>query len=177
VASVNPYRYAGYRYDEETGLYLLQSRYYDPEFGRFISQDDPTYHDGMNGAAANLYAYANNNPVMNVDPSGHISWIHIWYGLSDLKGAIFTVLSYSVRGTKLYRGATYVAQITIAAMRNMMALETDADIMTAAMALQQYPLVVTLLAVLITLAITLPIASVTTNLKNALTQFRYAFTH
>ena len=40
----NPYRYRGDRYDTETGMYYLQSRYYNPDFGRFISADDPAYH-------------------------------------------------------------------------------------------------------------------------------------
>ena len=39
IANVNPYRYRGYYYDIETGLYYLQSRYYDPETGRFINAD------------------------------------------------------------------------------------------------------------------------------------------
>jgi RHS repeat-associated protein len=36
---MNPYRYRGYRYDAETGLYYLQSRYYNPEWGRFLNAD------------------------------------------------------------------------------------------------------------------------------------------
>lgn len=40
---INPYRYRGYRYDEESNLYYLQSRYYDPEIGRFISMDDVSF--------------------------------------------------------------------------------------------------------------------------------------
>ncbi|MDA8234219.1 MAG: hypothetical protein M0Z31_05295 [Clostridia bacterium] len=39
IAKLNPYRYAGYRYDDETKLYYLQTRYYNPSLGRFISQD------------------------------------------------------------------------------------------------------------------------------------------
>ena len=49
----NPFRYKGYYYDVETGLYWLSSRYYDPEIGRFISPDsvdylDPTSINGPN---------------------------------------------------------------------------------------------------------------------------------
>ena len=40
LADINPIRYRGYYYDTETGLYYLQSRYYDPETGRFINADD-----------------------------------------------------------------------------------------------------------------------------------------
>ena len=43
IATVNPFRYRGYYYDNETGLYYLQSRYYDPNVGRFINADEVTY--------------------------------------------------------------------------------------------------------------------------------------
>ncbi len=56
--------------DLETGLYYLQSRYYDPETGRFISQDSIDYADPEEVNGLNLYAYCGNNPVMNVDPTG-----------------------------------------------------------------------------------------------------------
>ena len=70
LAEKNPFRYRSYYYDEETDLYYLQTRYYDPEVGRFLSQDDVSYlaPDNINGL--NLYAYCSNNPVMNVDPTG-----------------------------------------------------------------------------------------------------------
>ena len=70
VGVLNPFRYRGYYYDTETNLYYLQTRYYDPEVGRFLSQDDVSYlaPDNINGL--NLYAYCANNPVMNVDPTG-----------------------------------------------------------------------------------------------------------
>ena len=70
VGVLNPFRYRGYFYDEETDLYYLQTRYYDPEVGRFLSQDDVSYlaPDSINGL--NLYAYCSNNPVMATDPTG-----------------------------------------------------------------------------------------------------------
>ena len=73
VGILNPFRYRSYYYDTETGLYYLQTRYYDSEVGRFITIDDISYlaPDTINGL--NLYAYCNNNPVMNVDPEGNSS--------------------------------------------------------------------------------------------------------
>jgi RHS repeat-associated protein len=73
VGLENPFRYRSYYYDTETGLYCLQSRYYDPEYGRFISEDDPSYHDGETGAAANLYTYCDNNPANQIDIEGEVS--------------------------------------------------------------------------------------------------------
>ncbi|MFS0876818.1 RHS repeat-associated core domain-containing protein [Solibacillus isronensis] len=69
MASVNPYRYAGYRFDEETKLYYLMARYYNPDTGVFLSLD-PVRGDTMNPITMNGYNYANNNPVMMVDPNG-----------------------------------------------------------------------------------------------------------
>ena len=72
IASINPYRYRGYYYDTESGLYFLQTRYYDPYTGRFLSMDDVEYIDPEAIGGVNLYAYCNNNPVMNVDYIGRL---------------------------------------------------------------------------------------------------------
>ena len=58
----NPFRYRGYVYDEETGFYYLQSRYYNPEVGRFISSD-VLLSTGQGVLGHNAYAYCLNNPV------------------------------------------------------------------------------------------------------------------
>ncbi len=74
IATINPIRYRSYYYDTETGFYFLQSRYYDPEIGRFISPDDPDFlgADGtLNGY--HLFAYCDNNPVIFCDPLGCIA--------------------------------------------------------------------------------------------------------
>ena len=67
----NPLRYRGYVYDQETGLYYLQSRYYNPTICRFISADSISYL-GADGTPVsyNLFAYCSNNPVMYSDPAG-----------------------------------------------------------------------------------------------------------
>jgi RHS repeat-associated protein len=72
LAEENPYRYAGYQYDNETGLYYLIARYYHPEHGVFLSLD-PSPGDADDILTQNGYTYANNNPVMYVDPDGNKS--------------------------------------------------------------------------------------------------------
>jgi len=69
IANINPFRYRGYYYDSETKLYYLNSRYYNPEWGRFLNLDDRV---GTNGdlISYNLYAYCGNNFVMGIDLSG-----------------------------------------------------------------------------------------------------------
>ena len=73
IAFINPFRYRGYMYDAESGLYYLNSRYYDPETGRFINADGLL---GANGdiLSYNLFAYCSNNPVNFSDPSGYGFW-------------------------------------------------------------------------------------------------------
>lgn len=64
--------YTGGIYDETTGLYYLNARYYDPENGRFLTED--TYRGEMNEPdTLHLYVYCKNNPINYVDPSGHIA--------------------------------------------------------------------------------------------------------
>jgi len=69
----NPFRYKGYYYDSETGLFMVGHRYYNPEWGRWIQPDDIEYLDPTNINGLNLYAYCNNDPVNMYDPDGHFS--------------------------------------------------------------------------------------------------------
>ena len=72
LADINPIRYRGYYYDQETGLYHLWSRYYDPQTGRFISADSlASTGQGMLGY--NMFAYCNNCPVNRYDLLGNSS--------------------------------------------------------------------------------------------------------
>lgn len=82
VSDINPYRYRGYRFDLETGLYYLNSRYYDSSIGRFISADSINYLNPSSSSGLNLYAYCESNPVMNIDRDGH-SWESFWNGVGN----------------------------------------------------------------------------------------------
>lgn len=70
IANVNPLRYRGYYYDSETGMYYLQSRYYDPITRRFINADS-LFVTGKSLQGHNMFAYCLNNPIMYSDYSGH----------------------------------------------------------------------------------------------------------
>ena len=62
----NRYAYTGRELEHETGLYYYRARYYDPELGRFISEDPI----GFSGGDVNLFRYVVNDPMNQVDPSG-----------------------------------------------------------------------------------------------------------
>ncbi len=75
LSSINPLRYRGYVYDEDTTLYYLQTRYYDPTTGRFINADDTEFISSSGTAIGdNIFIYCENNPVNNVDYTGQ--WFH-----------------------------------------------------------------------------------------------------
>ena len=81
----NPYRFKGYYYDEETGMYYLKSRYYQPEICRFISADDENVLNIEQGNLNqfNLYLYCLNNSVNRVDETGNISVSALLRGLGN----------------------------------------------------------------------------------------------
>ena len=70
LAEINPIRYRGYYYDNETGYYFLQTRYYSPEWRRFLNADSTFVAGEDMLGGSNMYAYCNGNPVMLVDPTG-----------------------------------------------------------------------------------------------------------
>ena len=77
LADINPLRYRGYYYDAETGFYYLQSRYYDPEIGRFINADSYASTDATGLLSTNMFAYCENDPVNKSDPTGEVAPILI----------------------------------------------------------------------------------------------------
>ena len=98
VAAYNPFRYRGYRYDGETGLYYLQSRYYDPETCRFINADKfMATGDGI--LNYNMFAYCGNNPINLSDPEGEIAGIAIFGVLvSAVVGAVVSGINTAMSG-------------------------------------------------------------------------------
>ena len=122
IATKNPIRYRGYYYDEESGLYYLNARYYSPTWRRFISPDDTAYLDTENPNGLNLYTYCNNDPVNYADPSGHMAFFVAtaigcaliglgWAAYSDytadgiwFNGSVGTYIGYTLCGAVI--GAT-----------------------------------------------------------------------
>ena len=71
LGKLNPFRYRGYVFDEETGDYWLRSRYYRPGWGRFLNADEVEFNCRLENR--NAYMYCNCNPINRIDVDGH-SW-------------------------------------------------------------------------------------------------------
>ena len=100
IGAYNPPRYRGYVYDDETGLYYLQSRYYDPEVGRFISAD--AYLSTSQGFTGNnMFAYCGSNPVNRIDKEG-MDWEDVFaIGLSIILIGVAIILAIPSGGSSL----------------------------------------------------------------------------
>ena len=82
AGALNPFRYRGYEYDTESGLYYLNSRYYDPMTMRFVNADRVA---GVNQdmATYNLFVYCGNNPISRFDSMGYSWWDDFKSGVSN----------------------------------------------------------------------------------------------
>ena len=100
IGQDNPFRYRGYYYDDETGLYYLNQPYYNPKWGRFINADD--YMGSTGGLLShNVFAYCANNPVIHVDESGNIFFTII----GGLIGGIVGAVDAAINGEDIWAGA------------------------------------------------------------------------
>ncbi|MDC3414928.1 RHS repeat domain-containing protein [Terrihalobacillus insolitus] len=118
MASKNPYRYANYRYDEETKLYYLITRYYDAYIGRFLTKDK---FQGINTEplSLNRYIYVRNNPVMYIDPSGRIAW-WIWAAAIDIGKGLFFYAYDIYRGNQSFSWGSLSWTITTSAVNGIL---------------------------------------------------------
>jgi RHS repeat-associated protein len=76
IATINPFRYRSYYYDNEVDLYYLQGRYYDAESGRFLNSDDPAVFNSTSDPVSidtNKFCYCLSDPTNNVDEFGNIA--------------------------------------------------------------------------------------------------------
>lgn len=94
LGAVNPFRYRSYVYDAETDLYYLNSRYYNPTWGRFLNVDGYA-STGQGITGNNMFAYCNDNPVNHVDEDGTfaLSSILISAAVSGIVAAISTAVT------------------------------------------------------------------------------------
>ena len=103
----NSIRYAGYQYDEETGLYYLNARMYDPETSRFLQEDTYT-GDKKDPLSLNLYTYCHNNPLIYDDPTGHFAHILLGGVVGGVLSVVATGITNLVTTGKLGSAKQYV---------------------------------------------------------------------
>lgn len=106
VGTKNPYRYRSYRYDEETGFYYLNARYYNPEWGRFISADSETllYESIDSYNDKNLFAYCDGDPVNKYDEDGEFWNIIAGAAVGGVVNGCLTIISNMLKGCDLKEG-------------------------------------------------------------------------
>lgn len=101
IAKQNPIRYSGYYYDNETGYYYLQSRYYDSNICRFINADIPEIISVSKDTSieSNLFIYCYNNAVNYIDCDGYKAK-RTWQIIAE-KGVSMTVIKDRMREMKI----------------------------------------------------------------------------
>ena len=114
IANANPFRYRGYYYDNETGYYYLHSRYYNPEWGRFISADDFNYINNTR-LTRNAYIYCINNPIKYSDSTGYdFTWDTLFGIIEGIFTAYSDWLSEQLKSNRLFaalQGLVYAIQL------------------------------------------------------------------
>ena len=103
----NPLRYRGYVYDPETGLYYLQSRYYDPSMGRFVNAD-VFASTGQGLLGNNMFAYCNNTPVGMLDSTGTFAASAL-IGAALVGGFVSAVSTWVLGGSWAEIGKAFVS--------------------------------------------------------------------
>jgi len=108
ASQYNSIRYRGYVYDRETGLYYLQSRYYDPEMGRFLNADDVDYI-GYSGedASYNVFAYCENNAVNFCDPCGMMALSTLYAIIGIIVGVLLGGTAGGIISYKKYKSVSW----------------------------------------------------------------------
>ena len=105
IASVNPYRYRGYYYDDEIKMCYIDSRFYDSAIGRFICSDIvENIAVTQNILEINLYSYCECDPINNYDINGAISWKKILSVLNKIANVAKKLLEYLIDGASWILG-------------------------------------------------------------------------
>lgn len=113
IGKLNPFLYRGYYYDTETGLYYLNSRYYDPQTGRFLNAD---FQIGANQdiTSYNLFAYCGNSPVNRADLTGTF-WTEIGNWLKNTANTVATWVSTTANSIKAWTDTNVLGALASAA--------------------------------------------------------------
>ena len=136
AGTLNPYRYRSYRFDWETGLYYLNSRYYNPETGRFINADG-LIGDVGDVLSHNMYTYTENNPITFIDPSGYTQMLGGGGGYGDIEPKdywaevnTFTHINWNsvyYYGGKMYYGSIQDAAIAFGVYYNPTSIQENIE--------------------------------------------------
>jgi len=121
IGDINPFRYRGYYYDDETNLYYLQSRYYNPEVGRFVNRDEICLTLLNNtSVASNLFCYCTNTPITMIDYNGYYSSTLVISAsittlLSGKLSSLMTGISASMASLKIAISTSWIIALCVAA--------------------------------------------------------------
>ncbi|MEI8124759.1 MAG: RHS repeat-associated core domain-containing protein, partial [Parachlamydiaceae bacterium] len=84
----NPWMFSSKRFDPETGFVFYGKRYYDPEFGRWLTKDPLGSFDGPNP-----YAFLHNNPLSSIDSFGLFSWSSVWSSTKNIASSFASYMN------------------------------------------------------------------------------------
>lgn len=137
MAEINPLRYRSYYFDSESSLYYLQSRYYDPEIGRFINADGYA-STGQSLLGYNMFAYCGNNPIMGYDPTGSINW---WGVAAGVGVGVLAVLAVAATVATAGTASPLVAAVGTSVGTTISAALVEASVVTTVGAAAEVPVV------------------------------------
>ena len=161
IGELNPFKYKGYYYDQETQFYYCTTRYYVANWGRWLTPDEKKYLEPSSINGLNLFSYCNNDPVQGYDPEGTWNWkkftitalISVAAAAVVIAGTILTCGSGAAIAVPLLAGLSK-ASIAVTCI----AAATTAVVVSAAAGLEA--------TATIDLSITLPFMSKKTNVSN-----------
>lgn len=112
IGSINPFRYKGYYYDGESGMYYCKTRYYVPLWGRWLNADSSSQIKPENIVELNLFNYCNNNPILGYDPVGLLNW----WKLGTIVLSVFAIIAATAAAIVSCGVASVAATIAITSM-------------------------------------------------------------
>lgn len=138
VGSINSFRYKGYYFDNETGFFYCKSRYYVPQWCRWLNCDSILYLNVGVSSPINLSSYCENSPIVYYDPFG-TSTFSIGFGFfigiiggysgsillsSDSEGMLALQWTYSVPNNEKTRNTVFGASAGVGVIMQVTNLES-----------------------------------------------------